>query len=398
MNGRMVDVAIVGGGLAGGLIALALHRQRPDLRLALLERGGTLGGNHRWSWFDSDLSDEGRALLEPFRKVEWDKGYEVEFPRYRRTLSTPYRSLASADYHAGLMRQLPPDAIRLKTAVARLDAEGVTCDDGERIPARAVIDCRDFEPGEHLSGGWQIFLGRHMRTAEPHGLERPVIMDASVDQVAPAGNGGAYRFVYVLPLGADELFIEDTYYADDPQLDRSALSSRIDQYCRRHGWDGELIGHETGILPVVTGGNFAAYLDAGREAGVARAGVRGGFWHPLTSYTLPTAVENALAIAAEADLTGHHLAAFCDARARRHWRQTGFYRQLGRMLFQAAEPHRRVNIFERFYTLAGALIERFYAARSTFLDRLRILVGKPPVPIGRAISALAASGKPLIRK
>lgn len=398
MNGRMIDVAIVGGGLAGGLIALALYRQRPELRLALIESGKTLGGNHRWSWFTSDLSDEGRELLGAFRQSEWDSGYMVSFPRYTRTLSTGYRSLASEEFHRGLTRLLPTDAVRLGECAATLDAEGVTLASGERIPARAVIDCRPFEPSPHLTGGWQVFMGRHIRLDQPHGLQHPVIMDAALDQLAPAGNGGAYRFVYVLPLAAHDLFIEDTYYADEPALDRSALSSRIDVYCTRGGWqDAEIAGGETGILPVISGGNFRAYQRAIAIPGVAAAGARGGFSHPLTSYTLPIAVDNALAIAREVDLTGAQLAAFCEARARRHWRRTRFYRRLARMLLQAAEPTRRRDIFERFYTLPEGLIERFYAARSTRADKLRVLCGKPPVPVGSALAALASKGEPLVQ-
>ena len=54
MNGRETDVAIVGGGLAGGLIALALHRAHPEIRFQLIEAGKALGGHHRWSWFGSE--------------------------------------------------------------------------------------------------------------------------------------------------------------------------------------------------------------------------------------------------------------------------------------------------------------------------------------------------------
>ncbi|MEE1878084.1 lycopene beta-cyclase CrtY [Altererythrobacter litoralis] len=396
MNGRMTDVAIVGGGLAGGLIALALHRAHPEWRLQLLERGATLGGNHRWSWFSSDLSHEGEALLEPFRQIRWDDGYDVAFPRRRRQLAAGYRSLASEDFDSGLKRLLPPEAIRLNAGVAELDAAGVTLDGGERVRARTVIDCRNFSPSPHLLGGWQIFMGRHLKLGEAHGIARPVIMDATVAQSAPAGNGGAYRFVYVLPLAAQEVFIEDTYYAEDPALDRSLLSSRLDRYAARHGWaEGLPVGHETGILPVITGGNFGAYLASIREPGVAVAGARGGFTHPLTSYTVPIAVENALAIAEQGDLAGAQLARFCEDRARAHWQRTGIYRALGRMLFKAAEPERRVDIFERFYGLPEKLIERFYACHSTLPDRLRILTGKPPVSIPRAIRALAGKGQPL---
>ncbi len=395
------DVAIVGGGLAGGLIALALHQARPEFRIALIEGGKVLGGNHRWSWFETDLSDAGNTLMAPFRTTDWDKGYEVRFPKYTRSLETGYRSLSSTDFHEALTRVLPGGTVHLGRRVSSLDERGVDLEpdfEGKtaRINARTVIDCRSFAPSKHLRGGWQIFLGRHMRLPEAHGLEQPVIMDASVDQLAPHGNGGAYRFVYVLPLASHDVFIEDTYYADDPMLDRSALSARIDAYARENGWsDNAIVGHESGVLPVLTGGDFSAYQEEVRIPGVAVAGARGGFVHPLTSYTISIAVENALAIAADADLPGAQLAAMMEARARRHWRNTGYYRLLGRFLFFAADPERRVNVFQRFYGLRKGLIERFYAARSTGFDRFRVLWGNPPVSIPRAMTAMFKRGKPL---
>lgn len=388
MSGRRVDIAVVGGGLAGGLIALALHRRAPGTPVALIEQGDTLGGNHRWSWFASDLDAEGAALLARFRTTAWD-GYEVRFPAYFRTLHTRYNSLSSAEFDAGLRRELPEGTVLAGRAVAVLNAEGVTLADGERIAARAVIDCRGFVPSAHLQGRWQVFMGRHLRTARPHGIARPIVMDATVEQ------RGGYRFVYVLPLGADELFVEDTYYQDTPELDRGALSSRIDRYCLQHGFDGEILGGETGVLPVITGGDFAAWQREMAVAGIARAGARGGFVHPLTSYTLPFAVETALAAAEEARLPGDQLAALIEARARRLWRRTRFYRRLGAMLFGAARPEARYRVFEHFYRLPEGLVERFYAARSTAADKARVLLGRPPVPVSRAIAALARRGAPL---
>jgi len=58
------------------------------------------------------------------------------------------------------------------------------------------------------------------------------------------------------------------------------------------------------------------------------------------------------------------------------------------MMMRAARSEERYRIFERFYRLDPRLIGRFYAGRSTMADRLRILSGKPPVPIGRALAAL----------
>ena len=231
MSGHDCDIAVVGGGLAGGLIALALVRARPELAVRVLEAGAAPGGNHRWSWFESDLSRSGRALLDGFCPTRWDHGYEVFFPKFARTLRTPYRSLSSSEFAAGLEQALPAGTIRTGAAAAVLDRDGVTLASGERLAARAVIDCRGFEPTPHLAGGWQVFMGRHVRAAAPHGVERPIIMDAEVDQL------GGFRFVYVLPLSADEIFVEDTYYQDRPELDRLALGrrSRPRPTCRATG-------------------------------------------------------------------------------------------------------------------------------------------------------------------
>ena len=390
MSGRTCDIVIAGGGLAGGLIALALARTRPDVSVRLVESGPALGGNHRWSWFASDLSDQGRVLLNPFRKTTWDHGNDVIFPGHSRQLSTQYNSLASIDFAAALERELAPGTVILNRQISALDAGGVTLADGTRITARAVIDARGFAPSAHLTGGWQVFMGRHLKTNQPHGLTRPIIMDASVEQL------GGYRFVYVLPLGAHELFVEDTYYQDSATLDRAALSARIDIYCRQHGWDGTILGFEAGVLPVITGGKAAHYLNEQAAPGVTLAGGRGLFCHPLTSYTLPFAVETALAIAQDADLPGDQLAAKQAARSRTLWRRTGFYRLLGSMLFGAAQPHNRVRIFERFYRLPEPLVERFYRGQSTFADRLRVLVGRPPVALHRALLALLTKRPALV--
>ena len=385
------DVAIVGGGLAGGLTALAIATTLPGRSVGLFEAGESFGGNHRWSWFEGDLSAQGTALLEPFKKTQWRGGYEVHFPAHSRHLKSDYRSLDSRDFDAGLRKLLPQESIRTGSKVMGLDPLGITLETGERINAGVVIDCRDAGPSEHLNGGWQVFLGQHLRCTMPHGIERPVIMDARVAQ------HGAYRFVYVLPLGPDEVFLEDTYYADSPVLEKDVLRERIADYAQDNGWQGDVVHEETGVLPVITGGDFAAYRASLATAGVALSGARGGFVHPLTSYTIPIAVDNALAIASAAASDLSALPEFVDQRAEAHWRATGHYRMLGRMLFQAAKPEERFRVFERFYRLPERLIERFYAAQSTPLDKLRILTGKPPVPIPRAIKALLGKGAPLVQ-
>ncbi|BAK67847.1 putative lycopene beta cyclase [Sphingobium sp. SYK-6] len=383
-SAQPVDLAIVGAGLAGGLIALALRARRPDLRTVLIEEARYSGGNQLWSCFAHDVPAESRWLIEPLIVHGWG-GHEVRFPGQQRRIDSGYATLTSERLGIRLHRAMPEGDLLFDQAATALAPHVVTLADGRTIEARGVIDARGPGDMSALALGYQKFVGASWVCDRPHGLSEPIIMDATVPQ------HDGYRFIYTLPLSPTELFIEDTYYADDPGLDEPVLSARISEYARAQGWDGEARGHsETGVLPVCMGGDFERYWDA-QAPGVAKAGLRGGFFHALTGYSLPDAVRTALAIAAMDDLSGPALHAALRARARAHWRGQGFYRMLSTLLFRAAGPDERWRVLARFYRLDPALIGRFYAGQSTFTDKMRIMIGKPPVPVSRAIQALGAA-------
>ena len=368
------DLLIVGGGLSGGLIACALAALRPDVRLLLLERGEAPGGNHVWSFFDGDVTPADRWLVDPFLSHRWEQGHEVRFPGFARRLDTPYNSITSARF-ATVLRDRLGERLMTGVEVAHLRAGEVELADGRLLRARAVIDARGAGELSALRCGWQKFVGLTLRLPRPHGIDRPVIMDATVPQI------DGYRFVYLLPWDECSLFVEDTYYSDGPELDGPAIEDRIAAYARSQGWEGAQIVHrEQGVLPVVHGGDFDRYWPSSDP--VARAGAAAGLFQPMTGYSLPDAVRFALWLA---DRPMEELAAATRAYALRHWRRGGYYRLLGRMLFGAAVPDRRWRIFARFYRLRPELIQRFYAGRSTLADRIRILCGRPPVRIRDAM-------------
>ena len=387
MRPQHFDLAILGGGLAGGLFALALADARPELSLALVESAETLGGNHVWSFFASDLDEAGRALTEPMVAHRW-QGYQVHFAGHSRGLATPYRSITSDRLDARLREVLPASALLTGAKVVQAGPTGFSLADGRSFSADGVIDARGAGSLPHMAGGWQKFLGQVLKLSSPHGLSSPVVMDARVDQ------SEGYRFVYCLPFSDTELFVEDTYYSDSPYLDRDVLRSRVAAYAQARGWQVvEATREETGVLPVVAQGDFDAFWPTGDP--LARLGTRAALFHPLTSYSLPTAVRTALALAKLPDLSGAMLAKASRDIARRHWQSGGTYRMLARMLFGAAAPAGRAPILERFYRLPEPLIERFYSGRTTSADTLRIMAGKPPVPIMAALAALTGRGRPL---
>ncbi|WP_445191139.1 lycopene beta-cyclase CrtY [Sphingomonas sp. Tas61C01] len=376
------DVAIVGGGLAGGLIALALKARHPALDVRMIDAARVVGGNHRWSFFDSDVSEGDRWIVAPLIGNSW-MSYEVAFPAHRRTIGTVYHSIDSERLDAVVRQTLKPSALMLSRVVTELSATRISFADGDRLDARGVIDARGTGDLSVLDLGWQKFVGRELRLSVPHGSERPMVMDATVDQL------DGYRFVYCLPLAPDRMFVEDTYYSDHPTLDRAAIGDRIHDYAVDQGWQVEQAGREeAGVLPVVMSGDFERYWQSS-GAGIAKAGMRAGLFHPTTGYSLPDAVRTAALIAARTDFTGVGLHEATHEFAREKWRRRGFFRMLDTMLFKAADPAERYRILERFYRLDPSLIGRFYAGTSTMIDKARVLTGKPPVPIGRAVRALA---------
>lgn len=375
------DIAIVGGGLAGGLAALVLRQQRPNWDVRLIEPMA-IGGNHIWSFFDGDISDAGRALVQPLTDYRWDS-YDVRFPAYQRHIGMAYNSMNGESLSAAVLAVLGDDGLVAQGA-RELSAQAVVLEDGSRLTARHVVDARGFGPLDRLDCGWQKFVGQALTIQGGHGMTAPTVMDVTVAQV------DGYRFVYCLPFDDETVFVEDTYYSDDAGLDVMAVSARIADYASAKGWSvREIARTEMGVLPVVMAGDFDALWPAADD--VARIGVRGGMFHATTGYSLPFAVAEALALPdmiERADNGGPSLGAQMRARAKAHWGRQAYYRLLSTMLFRAAPPELRYVIFQRFYRLSPQLVARFYAGASTIRDRLRILIGKPPVPIGRAISAI----------
>ncbi len=375
------DLAIAGGGLAGGLVALALAKLKPELNITLIEAEDQFGGNHIWSFFESDVEPEHRWLVDPLISRQWDR-YDVHFPKYSRTLGNGYYSIESQNLDRELRKRLPAEAVKTGQKVAKVEPGLVQLSEGGKIPAKAVLDARGGGDISALDTGWQKFCGQMLRLKEPHGLDRPVVMDATVEQI------DGYRFVYCLPFSDTEIFVEDTYYADTAALDTATSHSRIAEYAAARGWEIEMvISEEKGHLPVIYGGNFETFWKDNRGVD-ARAGARAALIQPITSYSLPMAVRTAVMIAEMPEITQSKLDKILRDLAMQHWKDGKFYRLLCAFLFLGADPEKRYKTLEHSYAKSEPLLARFYAGKSTWMDKISLLTGKPPIPVSRAIRLL----------
>ena len=374
------DVVLVGGGLANGLIALRLKALRPDLKVVLLERDKRIGGEHTWCHFETDVSPAISGWLRPLIVHRW-AGYDVRFPAHQRSLETPYLAITSQRLHEAVTAVLGAD-VWLGATVSEVSPHQVTLSDGRRITAAAVIDGRGPRRSRSLVLGWQKFLGQGVRLTAPHGLTRPIVMDATVSQL------DGYRFLYVLPLDSTRLLIEDTRYSDGEAIDHADLRTAIAAYASQQGWTiAKVEREEHGILPIALAGDIDAYWREAR-AQVAEVGLRAALFQPTTGYSLPDAARLADQIAALPHITSAHVRVCAEAHSKAAWRKRRYFRLLNRMLFKACEPDQRYKVLERFYRLRAPLIQRFYAARLILWDKARVLIGKPPVPISRAVGYL----------
>jgi lycopene beta-cyclase len=278
------DLVIVGGGLQAALIAVAVHARAPGRRIAILERGERLGGNHTWCFHATDVSPRMAEHLAPLIGHRWG-GYDVAFPRYRRTLASGYAAIPS-DRVDPVVRGLGPTVEVIDRATASAVGPGrVELTDGREFTAPWVIDARG--PDHHVGvGGYQKFVGVELVLDRPHGVTRPLLMDARVAQI------DGYRFLYVLPLAPDRLLVEDTYFSAGAYLDVATVAARARAYAEENGWRGQLVRTESGVLPLAWQADVVEPVP-----GLLVAGYAGGWFHPVTGYSLPMAARLAEAIA-----------------------------------------------------------------------------------------------------
>ncbi len=410
------DVIIVGGGLAGGLTALRLAQTHPEKKTLLLERGATLGGNHTWGFFESDLTakpvqSESRATPELWMQSlisnSWNS-HEVRFPKTTRVTETRYHGIRSATFHTALMQKLGRN-VRLLCDVSKITASQVETSTGLVLRAPLVIDASGIKPVQQTartfaesSCGWLKFIGFDLKLKKPHGLTRPILVDATVPQM------DGFRYFVCLPWDEHRVLIEETFQSSSPELNRERISRSIRAYAERAGWEIESIerteeGHSPLPLqnlvydrPLESSVQFSGedFVD---QTPVSISSAYGWF-HSSTSRSLPDAVRIAEFICDLPQLrTGPVRTELRDYR--KQWiEQQRFYRLMNRLMFRAVEPSLRYQVLERFYGLREDLIERYFAGTSTRTDRPKILGVKPTVRPGRAtknwMQETATSGAP----
>ena len=370
-------LVLVGGGLQNALIALAMA-DHEHVDVTLLEQRRDFAVDHTWCFFDTDLDAAGRTLVAPLVTRRWES-YDVAFPGVQRTVPTAYNHVSGANL-AGVVRDLfarrPSWQLRLGTKVTRMGATQVLLSSGEVVAADLVVDATgpQLERQQLPQRGYQKFVGLEVRLTAPHRLQRPVVMDAEVQQE------DGLRFFYLLPLDDRRVLVEDTRFSDGPELNSARLSGQVRAYIEERGWQiAEVVRQEQGVLPLPWSRTEGVEVDASQperhRSAPLRLGYGGGWFHPITGYSFGSAVRLAQHICRTAPQSRN--AAFTRLQ-RRIRRQQSWLMLLNRALFRHYRPSDRWILMARFYRSPLKAIERFYAMTMTPWDFIRLVIGRPP--------------------
>ncbi|TMJ20486.1 MAG: lycopene beta-cyclase CrtY [Alphaproteobacteria bacterium] len=362
-RGRRDGILIAGGGMAGCLAALAMARTRPEVPLLIVEERETFGGEGHRLFAQDELGPEGTALIDPIAPALWP-GFYLAFPDLARKMKGAWGDLDAQSLHRAMVATLAHGQYRLGTKVVAVRDDALVLDGGETVKAEGAIDARGAANLSALELLYEARLERDYRFGAPHGVDRPVLIDATVDQ------GAGLRYFECVPLSEDRMAIADICISERSQGDEQA-GARIDAYVKARPWSRpETLAERAAARPLPFGGDFSAFWRLG-GARVAKIGLRGGFIHPVTGRAVGDAARTALLLARHQSFAGPALQDAFEVEAKQLWKKREPARSIVRAIGDAP-AEARPALAKRLYGLDGALLDRLFADRPGLLDRGRL--------------------------
>ncbi len=253
------DVGVLGSGPAALSIAAACSERGASVAMVAPEPKAAWQPNY-CLWAD-ELPHEMAGLTEHC----WPEASFVT-PLGDRVLGRPYVKLDTRELQNFFWRRLLSGSVRVVSGRAsRLDHRDqetrILTHDGTVVRARVVIDASGagspfVKRAHRRAPAFQTAFGLTLRASD-HRFDpgRMVLMDF---RPAPSQDPNPPTFLYVLPLGDDRLFIEETSLARRPAMRLDVLRSRLEarlaslglQQCERVGQEHCSIAMGLG-LPVL---------------------------------------------------------------------------------------------------------------------------------------------------
>ena len=311
------DVAVIGSGPAALVFAVAAAQR--GLGVVVLGGEDSAWPANYGAW----VSDFERAGLGAFLGPVWSDAEVLLSDTERRRLGRPYGRVAKRRLRGHLLQRCQELGVVIhwqRAARAEHTSSGSTLwsDSGLAVRCRLVVDASGHRPALVRRDGeptaWQAAVGVFgLAGSHPWSDERMTFMDWRPLPGEDAFGDAAPTFLYVMPLGGDRVFVEETSLVRAPALPYALLRQRLKR--RLDGLEvsvGAIDQTEMCLIPM-----DAPVPDLTQR--VVGFGAAASMVHPATGYLLPRVLVKAplLADAIAEGLSGSRP---LDVVARSAWR------------------------------------------------------------------------------
>jgi lycopene beta-cyclase len=371
------DLIIIGGGLTGLSLACWLAETARATRQALpkvfvLEPRDIYSNDKTWCFWDLEPHPFMEAVSH--RWPNWqvsDDNHQViqnggDCHYVMLTAENMYRTALAT------IAKTPQLRLCTETLVEQVcvDTDKVLVNsDSRQWQANAVVDTRPPESAamRHENGLWQLFSGFEI-DCPSHGyaLDTVHLMDF---QSATE----AISFVYLLPLGPDQLLVEWTEFL--PQWQEPDYDDQLVAWLQRNlSRPFSVIRRESGALPMM---EISCPAQPGR---LVNAGIRGGWMRPSSGFHFNACQRGCKLLATQilaAHQSGHWIMATPQPRnSGLRWMDRVFLKALRRQPEQA--PAWFIALFAG---TSAAQMSRFMSDQARFTDILAVIRALPPGPL-----------------
>lgn len=198
------DLAIVGGGLVGSLLALALRQYRPDIAFAVVENRPHFGGDLLEAGIIAEIPAQLRELIDPLAVKLWP-GCFINYPGRSQHFADAILLLDPRQLHLEIVDHGQAPHCHAGSRVQEVAGNRIVHARGE-IAARLIVDASD----ERIQSGLEIErVSRYRDFRVLHDLDLPVLADMSE-------TAGDWAFLQLFPVDAERIVVEHFRHRPDP--------------------------------------------------------------------------------------------------------------------------------------------------------------------------------------
>jgi lycopene beta-cyclase len=379
---KPLRIAIVGAGLAGLSLALALQRQTNfSGEVFLFEPRKTYEHDRHWSFWQ--VSEHLFTDLTPIQFDDIDILYKnntvaLKSKRY------PYSVLRSDAVYRAAIEKINCDPrfhLHMGTTVTQVlagESAQLEVHFPEQEPAYfdLVFDSRYF-PKQHPKGFQQWFIGAEIAVSENDSKISPRLMDFCLKHHSPVG------FFYTLPLSANTALVQLTYFlGPNEQAPADAQQLWHDYVANTLGLNPDnVIRLERGCIPMA---RIQSHYD---QTGHHAIGTAAGWVRPSTGYGFLDIQKAAVAMAQAICIGDAHAR---EKKIRQVNARTRIDESFDAIFLDvlAREPENAEHFFyQLFKNTESERLIRFLSGQSRPADRLAIMRALPAWPFIKSLPA-----------